>query len=55
MHVSDDLRSEERDILRRTSGLSIDYPAMAMKLKLERSVLKEYKLSWSGFSTLFIV
>jgi DNA-binding MarR family transcriptional regulator len=66
MHVSDDLRPEERDILRRTSGLSIDYPAMAvisniwraamaMKLKLERSVLKEYKLSWSGFSTLFIV
>jgi DNA-binding MarR family transcriptional regulator len=66
MHVSDELRPEERDILGRTSGLSIDYPAMAvmsniwraamaMKLKLERSVLKEYKLSWSGFSTLFIV
>ena len=66
MHVSDDLRPEERDILRRTSGLPIDYPAMAvmsniwraamtMKLKLERSVLKEYKLSWSGFSTLFII
>ena len=66
MHVSNDLRPEELAILRRTSGLAIDYPAMAvmsniwraamvMKLKLERSVLKEYKLSWSGFSTLFII
>jgi DNA-binding MarR family transcriptional regulator len=66
MRVSDDLRPEERDIMRRTSGLPIDYPAlavasniwraaMAMKLKLERSVLKRYKLSWSGFSTMFIV
>jgi len=66
MHVSEDLRPEERDILSRTAGLSIDHPAMAvtsniwraamaMKLKLERSVLKEYKLTWSGFSTLFII
>ena len=66
MHVSDDLRPEELAILRRTSGLAIDYPAMAvmsniwraamtMKLKLERSVLHEFKLSWSGFSTLFII
>lgn len=52
--------------MRRISGLPIDYPAlavasniwraaMAMKLKLERSVLRSYRLTWSGFSTLFIV
>lgn len=66
MHVSDDLTPEEGIILKRVSGLPINYPAlavvsniwraaMAVKYKLEDTVLKQYDLSWSGFSTLFIV
>lgn len=66
MQVSDDLRPEERDILRRVSGLSIDYAslavvsniwrtAQAIKNKMERTILREYAITWSGFSTLFII
>ena len=68
MRNRDDLRPEEKDILQRVSGLPIDYDAMAVvaniwrasqaiKLSMERSILREFdpKLTWAGFSTLFIV
>ncbi len=65
MQVSDELRPEERDILRKVSGLPIDYASLAVvsniwrtaaavKNQMERTILREYELSWSGFSTLFI-
>ena len=68
MRNRDDLGPEEKDILQRVSGLPIDYDAMAVvaniwrasqaiKLVMERSILREFdtKLTWAGFSTLFIV
>ncbi|MEM7032154.1 MAG: MarR family transcriptional regulator [Chloroflexota bacterium] len=66
MQVSNDLVDAEFAIMRRLSGLDINLQALAVasniwrasqtfRLQLERSVLRDYKLSWSSFSTLFIV
>jgi len=52
--------------MRRVAGLPIDYRAMAVvaniwrtsqavKLKLERELLRACDLTWAGFSTLFII
>lgn len=61
-----DLGREEIDIMRRVSGLRLDYLALgvmsniwraaqAFKVKMERSVLRSHDLSFAAFSTLFIV
>jgi MarR family transcriptional regulator, 2-MHQ and catechol-resistance regulon repressor len=61
-----DLLPQEHAIMRRVASLPIDYRAMAVvaniwrtsqavKLKLERELLRECDLTWAGFSTLFIV
>lgn len=66
MRISNELIDAEMDVMRRVSGLPINQQALAVasnlwrasqvfRLKLERTVLREYKLTWSSFSTLFIV
>ncbi len=66
MRVSNELIDAEMDVMRRVSGLPINQQALAvssniwrasqaLRHQLERSVLRQYKLSWSSFSTLFIV
>jgi MarR family 2-MHQ and catechol resistance regulon transcriptional repressor len=66
MDQFDELRPEERDIMQRVGALPIDYRAMAVvsniwrtsqaiKLAMERSLLREFDLTWAGFSTLFII
>lgn len=66
MRVSNELIDAEMDVMRRVSGLPINQQALAVasniwragqvfRFKLERTVLRQYKLSWSSFSTLFIV
>lgn len=56
----------ERDILARVADLPIDLQALAVasniwrasqafRLTLERTVLRQHELTWSSFSTLFII
>jgi MarR family 2-MHQ and catechol resistance regulon transcriptional repressor len=57
---------EELDIMKRVSGLPVNVPAIAvvtniwraaqaLKATAERTVLREYGLSWASFSTLYIL
>jgi MarR family transcriptional regulator, 2-MHQ and catechol-resistance regulon repressor len=66
MPIQDDFTHTELEIMRRVSGLPIDELALAVasnlwrasqafKQKLEREVLRQHDLSFSSFSTLFIV
>jgi DNA-binding MarR family transcriptional regulator len=66
MPIQDDFAPTELEIMRRVSGLPIDELALAVasnlwrssqafKQKLEREVLRQHDLSFSSFSTLFIV
>jgi DNA-binding MarR family transcriptional regulator len=66
MPLSDDLQPEEIDIMQRVSGLPLDHLANAvatniwraaqeLKSKMERTLLREFELTWASFSTLFIV
>jgi MarR family transcriptional regulator, 2-MHQ and catechol-resistance regulon repressor len=66
MPIQDDFMPTELEIMRRVSGLPIDELALAVasnlwrasqafKQKLEREVLRQQNLSFSSFSTLFIV
>jgi MarR family transcriptional regulator, 2-MHQ and catechol-resistance regulon repressor len=66
MPIQDDFTQTELEVMRRVSGLPIDELALAVasnlwrasqafKQKLEREVLREHDLSFSSFSTLFIV
>ena len=66
MRVSEELINEELDILERVSGLQMNPLAMsvmsniwrvsqAFKQDLERDILRGYGLTFSSFSTLFIV
>ncbi|MFN3266199.1 MAG: MarR family winged helix-turn-helix transcriptional regulator [Deinococcales bacterium] len=66
MPIQDDFTPTELEIMRRVSGLPIDELALAVasnlwrasqafKQKIERDVLREHDLSFSSFSTLFIV
>jgi DNA-binding MarR family transcriptional regulator len=61
-----ELRPEELAILKRVSGLPVNVPAMAvvtniwrasqaLKSTAERTLLREFNLSWASFSTLYIV
>lgn len=64
--TTDDAIGAERDILARIDGLAVDLSALAVasnlwrasqafRLELEGQILQQYDLSWSSFSTLFIV
>ncbi len=66
MPIQEDFSRTELEIMRRVSGLPIDELALAVasnlwrasqlfKQKLERDVLREHNLSFSSFSTLFII
>ena len=64
--TTDEIVSAEQDILDRVAELPIDLHALAVasniwrasqsfRRNLERMVLQQYDLSWSSFSTIFIV
>ena len=66
MRVTEELINEERDVMERVSGLPIDSMAMAVmsniwrasqdfRHAMERDILREYNLTFSSFSTLYIV
>ena len=66
MRLPDDLLPEEVDVMQRVSGLPVDFHAIAIlaniwraaqafRLRMERTVLREFELTWASFSTLFIV
>jgi DNA-binding MarR family transcriptional regulator len=66
MRLPDDLLPEEIDVMQRVSGLPVDYlaisvlaniirAAQAFRSKMERTVLRQFDLTWGSFSTLFIV
>lgn len=66
MRITEEAVKAERDILERIDGLPVNLSAMAVasnmwrasqafRLKVERSLLRDYELSWASFSTLFIV
>lgn len=66
MRFGEDLSAEEIDVMKRVSGLPVNVQAMgvltnvwragqALKTVAERTVLKEYELTWASFSTLYIV
>ena len=66
MRVSESLITEEHDIMERVSGLPIDPLALAVmsniwrasqafRNEMEQEILREYNLTFSSFSTLFIV
>jgi MarR family transcriptional regulator, 2-MHQ and catechol-resistance regulon repressor len=66
MRFVEDLSVEEIDVMKRVSGLPVNVRAMgvltnvwraaqALKTVAERTVLKEFGLSWASFSTLYIV
>ncbi len=66
MRLPDELLPEEMDIMQRVSGLPVDFQAIAVlaniwraaqafKLRMERTILREFELTWASFSTLFIV
>lgn len=66
MRVSETLINEEHDIMERVSGLPIDALALAVmsniwrasqafRNEMEQEILRGYNLTFSSFSTLFIV
>jgi DNA-binding MarR family transcriptional regulator len=66
MPIHDDFSRAELEVMGRVSGLPIDELALAVasnlwrasqrfKQKLEREILREHDLSFSSFSTLFII
>lgn len=66
MRISDELIQAELDVMRRVSGLSIDPVALAVasniwrasqlfRQQMEQEILRQYELTWSSFSTLFII
>jgi MarR family transcriptional regulator, 2-MHQ and catechol-resistance regulon repressor len=66
MPIQEDFSQTELEVMRRVSGLPIDELALSVasnlwrasqlfKQKLEREVLREHSLSFSSFSTLFII
>lgn len=66
MRVTEELINEEQDIMERVSGLPIDQMALAVmsniwrvsqdfRHAMERDTLREYNLTFSSFSTLYIV
>ena len=66
MRVTEELINEERDVMERVSGLPIDSMAMAVmsniwrasqdfRHSMERDILREYNLTFSSFSSLYIV
>ena len=66
MRVIEELINEERDVMERVSGLPIDSLAMAVmsniwrtsqdfRHSMERDILRKYNLTFSSFSTLYIV
>ena len=66
MRILEDMIKAEADAIEKLSGLPIDFVAMAVasnvwrtsqlfRQKMERGVLKEYNLTWAGFSTLYII
>ncbi|MFK7802051.1 MAG: MarR family winged helix-turn-helix transcriptional regulator [Anaerolineae bacterium] len=66
MRVSETLINEEHDIMERVSGLPIDALALAVmsniwrasqafRNDMEQQILRDYNLTFSSFSTLFIV
>ena len=66
MRVSESLIHEELDIMERVSGLPIDPQALAVmsnvwrasqafRKAMEQEILRDYNLTFSSFSTLFIV
>jgi len=66
MPLSDDLQPEEIDIMQRVSDLPLDHlansvatniwrAAQELKSKTERTILRQFELSWGSFSTLFII
>ncbi|MEM8860358.1 MAG: MarR family transcriptional regulator [Chloroflexota bacterium] len=66
MRVSESLINEEHDIMERVSGLPIDALALAVmsniwrasqafRNEMEQQILRDYNLTFSSFSTLFIV
>jgi DNA-binding MarR family transcriptional regulator len=63
---AEELLPEEVDVMKRVSGLPVNAPAIAvvtniwraaqaLKTTAERTVLREYGLSWASFSTLYIL
>ncbi|MEM7539469.1 MAG: MarR family transcriptional regulator [Chloroflexota bacterium] len=66
MRITNELIQAEQDILHRVADLPVNLSALAVasniwrasqsfRLTLERTVLREYELTWSSFSTLFII
>jgi DNA-binding MarR family transcriptional regulator len=66
VRLPDDLLPEELAVMQRVSGLPVNYlaisvlaniirAAQAFRSRMERTVLREFDLSWGSFSTLFIV
>ena len=66
MRLAEELIRAEIDIMQRTSGLPIDSTALAVasniwrtsqlfRQKMEQEILRSYDLSWSAFSSLFII
>ncbi len=66
MRFGEDPTVEEIDVMKRVSGLPLNVRAMsvltnvwragqALKTVAERTVLKEFDLTWASFSTLYIV
>ena len=66
MRVSESLINEEHDIMERVSGLPIDPLALAVmsniwrasqafRNEMEQQILRDYNLTFSSFSTLFII
>ena len=66
MRVSESLINEEHDIMERVSGLPIDPLSLAVmsniwrasqafRNEMEQQILRDYNLTFSSFSTLFIV
>ena len=66
MLPSDEFPPEELDTRQRLAGLPVNLlaygvvsniwrVAQELKLRMERTVLREFDLSWAGFATLFII
>ena len=66
MRITNELIQAEQDILHRVAELPVNLSALAVasniwrasqsfRLTLERTVLRQYELTWSSFSTLFII
>ena len=66
MRLSDDLQPEEIDIMQRVSALPLDHlantvatniwrTAQELKSQTERTILRQFELTWASFSILFII